>query len=327
MEVFYQSLGSRLIEQAKSTSDQALLAAPFIKQNALERVLSAIPSGCTIRVVTRWKLSEIAAGVSDLGIWTLLRESVQHSLELQTSLHAKYYRFDTDSLAGSANLTSTALGWHDQPNLEFLCHFEASQANDFEEKLGGIEVTESIYLRYRQLLKNYEEAHPDLGQVGVTYLLPEKEIPIGEVAELEGKSDADRAEQPEWWIPSLRHPEALYRVYSSSSNEVSTSTWNHGSRDLRYFDLRKGLAEQQFDVEISWQLLQKPVVQEVDQFVNTSKRFGAVRDHLRTLPCAENEDFEATGAWQTLMRWLLYFLGDRYRQREANYSEIFVRVE
>jgi len=80
-------------------------------------------------------------------------------------------------------------------------------------------------------------------------------------------------------------------------------------------------------MEITWQLLQKPVVQEIDEFVDTSKRFGAVRDFLRTLPCAKNEDFDATGAWQTLMRWLLYFLEDRYRQYEANYSEIFVRDE
>jgi len=114
-------------------------------------------------------------------------------------------------------------------------------------------------------------------------------------------------------------------VYSSESEEVSSATWDHGTRDLHYFVLPEGLDETRFELEVGWQLLQKPVVEEVDQFVETSKRFGAVRNYLRTLPCAENDNFDATEAWQTLMRWLLYFLGDRYRQYEANYSEIFVR--
>ena len=80
-------------------------------------------------------------------------------------------------------------------------------------------------------------------------------------------------------------------------------------------------------MEIRWQLLQKPVVQEVDSLVSESKRFGAVRDHLRTLPCAQNDGFDPTDTWQAIMRWLLYFFDDRYRRHEANYSEIFVREE
>jgi hypothetical protein len=327
MEVFFQSLGEHLVKHAKDASDDILLAAPFIKKAALERILSPVPDDCSIRVITRWQLREIAAGASDLEIWDLLREHPEHSLELLPSLHAKYYRFGEVCLAGSANLTDAALGWRDRSNLEFLARFQSAIASEFEDELANcVNVTESIYHRYQQLLEDYQEAHPDVGQVGETYPLP-VEAEVGKVQEKGEEIEEDQEEEREWWIPTLRHPEDLYRVYSSDADEVASSTWDHGTRDLRHFDLPESLDEHRFEMEISWQLLQKSVVQEIDEFVETSKRFGAVRDFLRSLPCAENEDFDATGAWQTLMRWLLYFLGDRYSQYEANYSEIFVRDE
>jgi hypothetical protein len=328
MEVFFQKLGKRLIQQAEGATREILLVAPFIKHDALDRILSSVSSECLVRVITRWQLREITSGASDLEIWELLREHDQRSLELLPSLHAKYYRFDEVCLAGSANLTGAALGWRDRPNLEFLARFRSEIASSFEDELTDcMKVTESIYRRYQKLLEDYKEVHPDVSDVGETYPFPTEEIEVGEIQEAEEEIADREGEHREWWIPALRHPEDLYRVYSSTEEEVASSTWDHGTHDLRYFDLPEGLGERRFETEISWQLLQKPVVQQIDEFVEVSKRFGAVRDFLRTLPCAENKHFEATRAWQTLMRWLLYFLGDRYRRYEANYSEIFVREE
>jgi len=326
MTVLFQSLGQRLIEEARGATDKVLLVAPFIKQSALNRLLSPVSEDCSVRVITRWNLREIATGATDLEVWEVLHEHEHHSLELSPSLHAKYYRFDDTCIAGSANLTGRALGFREQSNLELLTHVSLKATEEFEQELDEcVAVTESMYHRYQQLLEQYKEAHPDLDQSRVEYSVEAEEV--GDEVRDSGESWNPQSAQSEWWIPVLRHPESLYRVYVGSPEEVASATWVHGQRDLRHFDLAEGLDKTTFELEMRWQLLQKPVVQEIDALVETSRRFGAVRDYLRTLPCAEDEDFDATQAWQTLMRWLLYFLSERYQRREPGYSEIFVRTE
>jgi hypothetical protein len=59
----------------------------------------------------------------------------------------------------------------------------------------------------------------------------------------------------------------------------------------------------------------------LDQFVATRRRFGEVRTWL----AAQLEVDDATDDWQRLMRWLLFFLPDRYETFTGNYSEIFAR--
>lgn len=325
-KVVYQSLGEHLVNLAQKASNEVLLVAPYIKRGALERVIGPLSRDCSVRVVTCWNLREIATGATDLEVWELLHEQGYHPLELRPSLHAKYYRFDETCAAGSANLTGKALGFRERSNLELLTHISQESTEGFEQELEGcVPVTESMYHRYQQLLEKYKEAHPNLDQLGDEYSVEAEEVK-SEVHD-PGKAWELQSRQSQWWTPTLRHPEDLYRVYAGSSDEVTSATWGHGRRDLCHFDLPEGLDETRFELEVRWQLLQKPIVQEVDAFVETSKRFGAVRDYLRTLPCAENEDFDATRAWQTLMRWLLYFLSERYQRSEPGYSEIFARTE
>jgi hypothetical protein len=70
-------------------------------------------------------------------------------------------------------------------------------------------------------------------------------------------------------------------------------------------------------------LLQKPIVRQVDLFVETPQRFGAVRDLRSSLACADVPGFNPDRAWQTLMRWLRYFLSNRYMLSVPNFSEVF----
>ena len=331
-KVFSQSLGEHLADMARKATEEVLLAAPYIKERTLERILGPISGECSVRIVTCWNLQALAAGASDLGIWELVRDYENHVLELYPSLHAKYYRFDDICVVGSANLTGAALGLTEKPNLELLTHISSAATEEFEEELEDcVSVTESVYSRYQKLLNQYEDTHLETVRSSDTYSVgPESARPEKERSEVRGREERPQEIQSwssGWWIPKLRHPEDLYRVYAENPEHLTTATWEHGSYDLHHFDLPEGLEEQTFEMEIRWQLLQKPVVREVDALVSDSKRFGAVRDHLRTLPCAENDGFDPTDAWQAIMRWLLYFFDDRYRRHEANYSEIFVREE
>ena len=97
-----------------------VVAAPYIKANALNTVLMDISQDASLICVTRWNPHDLALGVSDPECRTIVKE-FGGSFWLHPSLHAKYFRIDDVVLIGSANLTSSAMGWRPQPNLEILC--------------------------------------------------------------------------------------------------------------------------------------------------------------------------------------------------------------
>ena len=69
------------------------------------------------------------------------------------------------------------------------------------------------------------------------------------------------------------------------------------------------------------QLLEETVFEEIDDAVASTKSFKFIQEHvLLSLPCAENEGFEAAEAWEILRTWLLHFLDDRYRQHQDRFT-------
>ena len=64
-----QPLGTLLLALAGGPHNECIWAAPYIKVAALERLLHACPADTKLVVVTRWRLDEIATGVSDIEIW------------------------------------------------------------------------------------------------------------------------------------------------------------------------------------------------------------------------------------------------------------------
>ena len=94
---------------------------------------------------------------------------------------------------------------------------------------------------------------------------------------------------------------------------------------MRSLPIIPNLSQKIFKAYVGTLLLQKPIIQAVDSFVKTPQRFGAVKDFLNSLPCNKINGFSAERAWQTLMRWLLYFLPNRYALSVPNYSEVFYR--
>ena len=116
-------------------------------------------------------------------------------------------------------------------------------------------------------------------------------------------------------------------MHSGQTEKLSTASTIAALTDLRSLALIPNLSQKTFNAYIGSLLLQKPIIQKVDSFVKTPQRFGAVKNLLNSLACAENPNFSATRAWQTLMRWLLYFLPHRYALSIPNYSEVFYRIK
>ncbi len=277
---------------------ELLLVAPYIKIGALERILDVHADRGALTVVTRWRLDELAAGVSDIGVYPLIRER-RGALALHPALHAKYYASGDQALIGSANITAAALGWREDANLEILVQSPREGLRYFEQELnaGRIDVDDRLYESFRVALAEFPPIVFAGGSEGAMQLFC-------------------------CWRPTLRHPEDLYQAYIGRSEELSTSSHQAAETDLIALSPPRGMSRAQFDLWIGAQLRQHPELSAIDAFLETPRRFGEMRAFLVRRGVVDGDR-----AWQQWMRWMLYFLGGDYAMKVANYSEIFSRRE
>ncbi|MCS6836610.1 MAG: phospholipase D family protein [Anaerolineae bacterium] len=303
------NLGDKLLRLCRMARDDVFVVAPFVKANSLERLLAVLSAEVSLTLVTRWRPEEIVVGVSDLAVWTLLRQRPRSRLVLRDDLHAKYYRADDRCLVGSANLTAAALGWAARPNLELLVEtpIDHTDVASFEARLLSdvVVVDEALAQHMAELVAQLAPLLPPMLTAEVSDVAPEVDLTR--------------------WVPSLRSPENLYTAYCGRAEDLPTTIREAALYDLHAFRLPAGLTRPAFEQYVNYQLGFMPIIRRVDDFVANPQRFGAVRDLLKTLPCAEQEDFHADYVWQTMMRWLLYFNPQRYALAVPHHSEIFCR--
>lgn len=111
--------GNAVLRLVKNERKRLIIVAPFIKTDALERILRELDSSVVLRVLTRWLPEEVLAGVTDIGIWPIVHERGGELGHLGT-LHAKAYVGSEQLLIGSANVTMAGLGWSAKWNDELL---------------------------------------------------------------------------------------------------------------------------------------------------------------------------------------------------------------
>jgi hypothetical protein len=273
------------------------------------RVLGAIPEGVDVTCVTRWLPQEIAAGVSDIDVWMDFRDHPRRRLLLRHDLHAKYYRVDDQCLVGSANLTGAAMGWSTTPNLELLVSIaiEDQGLPEFETRLmgGAIVVDDRVVEETLELVG----ALPDQVTVEV--------IEAAEDAAAEATVVDIRQ-----WVPQLRQPEDLWTAYQGEAEDLSRVALEAAYSDLAVLKPADGLGEAVFNRAIGVALLRMPVINKIDDFVDVERRFGEVRELLSDLL---QPDEPSSRVWQSVFRWLIYFLPDRYEYRRPHHSELIQR--
>ncbi len=305
------TIGEELIALGQLANKEFILIAPFIKESVLRRLVKDIQPCVSIVCVTRWRPEEIKMGVSDIGVWSALVEKGNSKLFLLSNLHAKYYRADSHILIGSANLTQSALGWSSMPNIELMV-----PAHDYEFLLNWelsllskcVEVKESLVNEIERLVA----------------LLPERIIDPIQEGILNKYDSYSKDVVSTLWLPSLRYPEQLYIAYSSQSEELSAGARISAVLDLEVFSLPPGLSEPAFNAAVGILMLQMPLISKMDHFLNQPRRFGEVRGFLKS---AHGDSLDSSRAWQTLMRWMLHFLPERYKLAVPNHSEIVYRTD
>jgi hypothetical protein len=283
---------------AKATTS-LLLAAPFVKSDIVKELIGAAADDVEILVVTRWHVDEIAAQVSDLEVWPIVRDREKSRLLLQQRLHAKYYRADQECLIGSANITAAALAGSEAGNIELLVSMAASnpQLHGFEERMlsGALIVDDTLYRRFCALIA---EIQPE----------PHSAVDLSNVAQTATN-----------WYPKFRVPDEIYRIYQGS-DDYSAGVLKAARHDLLALTPPPGLGRSAFEAAIGIALLTTDLVRNLDSFIgDKERRFGEVRDWLSAQIDQEDDEGRTT---QTLIRWLLTFLPDRYEYRRPGYSEL-----
>ena len=312
MEYRVGTPGSALEKLCRGASEEVLLVAPYIKASVLARLLASIPITIELDCVTRWRPADIMAGVSDLEVFRIVDEH-GGKFWLRQDLHAKYFRGDEHVLLGSANLTSTALGWSSKPNLELLinANLKMEDLKDFENILfeAAVQVDENLYTTFRDSAKNWKLDAPPANHQDILleeYLFSKPQLRL--------KS----------WMPACRSPADLFSIYQPSEADfLPTETLQSGNLDLAILQPPPRLTAEEFKNVIAVSLLAIPVFNVIDRFVTEPRRFGEVREHLQQELSLSYE--QAGRAWQTLIRWIRYFLPERYEYKKPNYSEIIVR--
>ena len=283
-----------------------LFVAPFVKAQTLESLLTGVAESVSIELYTRWRVEDVASGVTDTSVLPLVKKR-GGSVRLVDDLHAKLVAADSRALAGSANITAAGLGTSARPNLELM-----------------VDVTESgLLLPF--MLELRRRSRPATEQ---------------EASEVERRAEKLRAKLPDIkppdaaaevpapqiaaWFPSFRSPDRLFGLYADPEWPHQVRTSDPALRDLAHLALPGGLSEAKFNELVREVLLRSAAMRELDPLLDQPRRFGEVTDMMRDLlPGTDHQDRQA--AAQTLIRWLLHFVGDRYGIRTPNYSEILYR--
>jgi hypothetical protein len=313
-------IGQSLELTLQAARNEVVLAAPFIKYPVVQRLIDTLQPGVHLTIITRWRPIEVAAGVTDLKVLDLVSTRPQSSLAVCDRLHAKYYRADERVLIGSANLTATALGWAPVSNLELLVEVTGvleeprsieevwleESVPATEEMRDTVQAAADALALPEPLRRDDRRGDEDLGEIGAG---------IQVVAPLSS------------WLPALRHPDSLYDVYANRTDRLSTDAYALGKTDLATLQVPRGLSAGQLRTYVRARLLQVPLIYRIDDFALVPRRFGEISDLIASRTGGATANRAPDEAWQTLMRWLLYFRPERYRVSRPRHSELFERID
>lgn len=276
-----------ILSSVCSGAQHLIIAAPYIKTDALTKVLADVSPAASLICITRWNLHDFAAGVSDTECRTIVTER-GGSFRLHPSLHAKYYRIDDVILVGSANLTSSAMGWAPHSNLEILCR----PGDDFDAET----FQQSLFEGAREI-GDEEFAHWES---------------IAKISTQETKKVTDATPRLDAWRPETRDFRHLELAYQGREDEIASFDEQRAAqRDIQALLIPLGLTDEQVRIWASTCLLATP-------FTNDVIRLHGIEtlSSSRSLAGTYNLGVaEARRDMETVHNWLAFLMPETLRKK------------
>ena len=262
-----------------SDARNLIIAAPYIKVDALGRVLAVVDPAASIICVTRWNPHDLATGASDPECRGMVIDS-GGSFRLHPTLHAKFYRIDDVVLIGSTNLTSSAMGWSLQPNLEILCRAgDDFDSWAFQQHLfdGAREINNDEFQRWEavsRITKGRERA-----KAGSQLLL-------------------------DTWRPATRDPIHLELSYQGKEDGIASIDEQEAARrDLQALLVPAGLSDEEVRMWAAGCLLASPFTNSVVRLSPSADLAGSYQALARIYDLGITE---ARRDMETVQNWLAF---------------------
>ena len=285
--------GERLKSLLKKAQARVILCAPFIKADVLKTILSTVPPNIPVQVFTRWRATEVAAGVSDLEVLQIADERPDTELRLLNNLHAKLYLVDDQCLVGSANLTASALGWTEYSNIEILIPAKPTDP-DVNNLMKRLEAAEVATVEIRSKIQDLADA-----------------LKMTRLEEGEDMS-GDSSKHQFAWLPRCAAPDKLYEIYSNpKTTVVVTGTKEDGLADINDLQIQSGLSETDFKTRVRDTLLQLPVIARIVDLVPQGLSDTQGIERIKEArPDLMGEDVRSQ--WRIIREWIGIFFEDQF---------------
>lgn len=311
----FSGLCKEITEAVSNVSENITIFTPYVKLEAIQRILEASPVNVKISLVTRSIASDFAMGVSDLSALELLLKN-GHFVFTNNRIHLKTYLYDFKSLhTGSANCTNKGLGLARFSNYETLAFYQS------------IEIS---YLKYLDSIIGMSTIIelPDIGilKKKVDVLMSEKielsklEKLQEELADLEFDSATFFASQ----LPRSRSVKGLYLFISS--NQQKDDYYDEYLHDLMVFKLDNCNIDnyESFKLVVLDRLMNQNFMKRLFCSFEDSANFGYIRKFFEA-HCIDNPRparEEVNLLINNVFSWLEELSGSDYEILQPNHTKI-----
>lgn len=297
-----------LEERIQNNDNIILILVPFAKLAALQKLHWINSRKVKIKVVCRWRPEDIVAGVSDLEIFTFLKQT-DCELYINWNIHLKLYVFASNTAFNtSGNMTLRGLGYSDSANIE-VGNMVSLTTSDWTKIYDVINssrlVTDDIYQRF----KEYSAQHPPVSKP----LPPIDLMPAPKSYTISS-------------LPATDSPKKLADFYfSHEQKDLSLEDMRRAAHDLAIFGIPLGLSSSEFDKRLGDAFRKTPFVTDFIAFLKNARslRFGAVNDWIHN----KCEDVPLPYRWEIkentriFYDWLVHYHQDISWDR-PNHSQV-----
>lgn len=297
-----------LEERIASNDGIILILVPFAKLAALQQLHWVHTGKVKLKVICRWRPEDITAGVSDLEVYSYLKES-GCQLYINPDIHLKLYVFASNAAFNtSGNLTLRGLGYSDSANIE-VGNMVSLTTSDWTKIYEIIHASRQVDDALYQRFKDYAAQRPPLGSP----LPPMDLLPPAKTYTISS-------------LPATESPKKLADFYfDPNPGKLTPEEMRRAAHDLAIFGIPSGLTSVEFEKLLGEKFRQTPFVSDFVELLKAERslRFGAVNDWIHK----KCEDVPLPYCWEIkentriFYDWLTHYFPDITWDR-PNYSQV-----